>query len=99
MDDQDGNGRRYVSRRLALGLIAVVLLGAAFLAGRLTAHGNSPPSKGASFNAGYLAGREAAFAGYDGGWAYGVPYVITLERGGPGITYGIASRRPLHARP
>jgi hypothetical protein len=88
-----------VSRRVALGLIAVVLLGAAFLAGRLTAGDNSPPSAGASFNAGYLAGREAAFTGYDGGWAYGVPYVITLRRGGPGITYRLASRRPLHAQP
>jgi hypothetical protein len=84
---------------IRLALITILLLGAAFAAGRLTAAGDTPPSKGASFNAGYLAGLEAAFAGYDGGWAYGVPYVITLERGGPGITYGIASRRPLHARP
>lgn len=76
-----------------------MLLGAAFLAGRLTAGGDGPPPKGASFNAGYLAGREAAFAGYDGGWAYGVPYVVTLRRGGRGFTYRIASRRPLHAQP
>jgi hypothetical protein len=85
--------------RPRLALIAIPLLAAAFVAGRLTAGGNSPPSKGASFTAGYLAGREAAFAGYDGGWAYGVPYVITLRRGDPGITYRIASRRPLHAQP
>jgi hypothetical protein len=85
--------------RVRLSLIAVVLLGAAFLAGHLTAGGDGPPSEGASFNAGYLAGREAAFAGYDGGWAYGVPYVITLRRGGPRITYRIASRRPLRAQP
>ena len=31
------------------------------------------------------------------GWAYGVPYVITLQRGGPGITYRIVSRKPLSA--
>ena len=75
--------------------LAVVALAAAFAVGRLSVASSDPPTAGAAYNAGYLAGREAAFAGYDGGWAYGVPYEITLQRGGAGITYRIASRKPL----
>jgi hypothetical protein len=75
--------------------LAVIALAAAFAVGRLSVGSPKPPTTGATYNAGYLAGREAAFAGYDGGWAYGVPYVITLRRGGPGITYRIASRKRL----
>jgi hypothetical protein len=78
--------------------LAVIALAAAFAAGRLSVSRPNPPTAGASYNAGYLAGREAAFAGYDGGWAYGVPYEITLRRGGPGITYRIASRKRLLMR-
>lgn len=51
----------------------------------------------AAFDDGYRAGVNDAFAGYDGGWSYGTPYVVTLARGGPGITYRIASRTPLRA--
>ena len=76
--------------------LAVVALAAAFALGRLSVGSSSkPPTAGATYNAGYRAGREAAFAGYDGGWAYGVPYVISLQPGGPGITYRIASRKQL----
>ena len=75
--------------------LAVVALAAAFAVGRLSVGSPKPPTAGAAYDAGYLAGREAAFAGYDGGWAYGAPYVITLKRGGPGITYRIASRKRL----
>jgi hypothetical protein len=75
--------------------LAVIAVAAAFAAGRLSVGRSKPPTAGASYNAGYLAGREAAFGGYDGGWAYGVPYEITLQRGGPGITYRIASRKQL----
>ena len=68
--------------------VAVVLIGiGAFYAGRA-----SKTETGGSF----AAGRESAFDGFDGGWTYGQPYVITLKRGGPGVTYAIASRRPLH---
>ena len=45
---------------------------------------------------GYAAGREAAFAGYDGGWSYDTPYIVTLRRGGPGVTYRFARRWPMH---
>jgi hypothetical protein len=77
--------------------LAVVALAAAFVAGRLSVGSSDPSTTGATYNVGYRAGREAAFAGYDGGWAYGVPYEITLQPGGPGITYRIASRKPLSA--
>lgn len=46
----------------------------------------------AAFDAGYRAGANSAFAGYDGGWTLGEPYVIVLANGGNGITYRIASR-------
>jgi hypothetical protein len=81
-------------RALRIGL-ALFALAAAFAVGRLSVGDQKPPTVGASYHAGYRAGREAAFVGYDGGWAYGVPYVITLQRGGPGITYRIASRKQL----
>lgn len=46
----------------------------------------------AAFNAGYRAGANSAFGGYDGGWSLGEPYVIVLAKGGTGITYRIAAR-------
>jgi hypothetical protein len=49
----------------------------------------------AAFGDGYRAGADDAFGGYDGGWSYDTPYVVTLARGGPGVTYRIASRTPL----
>jgi hypothetical protein len=48
----------------------------------------------AAFDAGYRAGANSAFAGYDGGWSLGEPYVIVLAEGGNGVTYRIASRTP-----
>jgi hypothetical protein len=45
-----------------------------------------------AFDAGYVAGVNDVFSGYDGGWLTGVPYVITLVRGDGAITYRIASR-------
>jgi hypothetical protein len=83
-----------VSGAIRVGL-AVVALAAAFAVGRLSVGSPKPPTAGATYDAGYRAGREAAFAGYDGGWAYGVPYVITLKRGAPGVTYRIDSRKQL----
>src|SRR6185369_17132748 len=35
----------------------------------------------AAFNAGYSAGVNDAFGGYDGGWSTGAPYAITLTAG------------------
>jgi hypothetical protein len=48
-----------------------------------------------AFNAGYAAGANDAFAGYDGGWELSAPYVVTLEQGDSDITYRIASRAPM----
>ena len=50
----------------------------------------------AAYESGYQAGANAVFTGYDGGWSYATPYIITLARGGLGVTYRIASRTPLH---
>jgi hypothetical protein len=83
--------------RLASLLLVVVVGAGAFLAGRATVDRSPPAPARGSFGAGYLAGREAAFAGFDGGWRYGTPYVVTLRQGPPGITYRFADRRPLVA--
>jgi hypothetical protein len=46
----------------------------------------------AAFDAGYRAGANAAFGGYDGGWSLGQPYAVVLTKGANGITYRIAAR-------
>jgi hypothetical protein len=75
--------------------VAVVVVGvAAFLGGQASVTQPIRPA-GNGFNVGYLAGREAAFGNYDGGWVYGTPYIVVLQRGGPGITYRIAQRTPM----
>jgi hypothetical protein len=48
-----------------------------------------------AFDAGYTSGTNDAFAGYDGGWALGAPYVIVVEEGSGPITYRIKSREPV----
>ena len=78
-------------------LVVVALVGGAFLAGRASVDRSAPPAPRGSFGNGYRAGREAAFAGFDGGWAYGVPYIVILRRGGPLTTYRIARRVPVQA--
>ena len=77
-------------------VLAVAALAAAFFIGRASvATSREPVGKGA-FRSGYLAGREAAFAVYDGGWGYGEPYIVVLRRGGrPEITYAFAQRWPM----
>jgi hypothetical protein len=50
-----------------------------------------------AFNAGYHAGADDAFGGYDGGWSLTEPYLITLEPGTGGVTYKFAARVPLRA--
>ena len=47
-----------------------------------------------AFAAGYTAGANDVFGGFDGGWSFGTPYVITLRKGSGAITYRIDSRRP-----
>ena len=78
--------------RLVLALVVLVAVGAgAFLAGR------GSKKSGPVVTGSFAAGREAAFSGFDGGWSYGEPYIVVLRRGGPGVTYEFAGRRPLLA--
>jgi hypothetical protein len=79
---------------LVLAVVAAGLVGAFFM-GRSTVHRHTPPPRPGSYDAGYRAGREDAFSGFDGGWAFGVPYIVTLRKGPPGVTYQFARRVPL----
>jgi hypothetical protein len=49
----------------------------------------------AAFKAGYGAGANDVFGGYDGGWAMAAPYVVTLAAGSGPITYRIGRRTPV----
>lgn len=60
----------------------------------LQAAGSAGLGARAAFDAGYAAGANDVFGGFDGGWSLSEPYVITLARGSGGITYRIDSRRP-----
>jgi hypothetical protein len=46
----------------------------------------------AAFNAGYAAGANDVFGGYDGGWDTDSPYIVVLGPAGNGIVYRIRSR-------
>jgi hypothetical protein len=48
-----------------------------------------------AFNAGYAAGANDVFGGYDGGWATDSPYIVVLTPGADGIVYRIRSRTPM----
>lgn len=48
-----------------------------------------------AFEAGYAAGANDIFGTYDGGWAFGRPYLVVLEPGEHGVTYRIARREEL----
>jgi hypothetical protein len=48
-----------------------------------------------AFRAGYTAGANDVFAGYDGGWTFGAPWIVTLEHGDSKIDYRIRDRTPL----
>jgi hypothetical protein len=85
-------------RRAAPALLVVLLIAgvgaAAYHVGRASV-AESPARERAGSFSGYQAGREAAFSGFDGGWSYGQPYIVTLRRGGPGVTYRFARRWPM----
>jgi len=57
--------------------------------------GGSQDVAKAAFDAGYTAGANDVFDGYDGGWGLDEPYVIVLVPAGNGITYRIRSRTPM----
>jgi len=68
--------------------------------GRALQEGSALPSNAQqpvqdAFNAGYVAGVNDAFGGYDGGWALSAPYVITLVPGSGKIVYQFSSRTPM----
>lgn len=55
----------------------------------------APPRGHGGYATGYRAGREDAFAGFDGGWSFGSPYIVTLRRGPAGVTYRFDRRWPM----
>ena len=64
--------------------------------GRALQVAGSPASGSrAAFDAGYAAGANDVFGGFDGGWSLSEPYVITLARGSGAVTYRIESRLAL----
>ena len=77
-------------------LLGLVELGVA-LGRRVGAQAAGSPASGsrAAFDAGYAAGANDVFGGFDGGWSLSEPYVITLARGSGAVTYRIDSRRVL----
>jgi hypothetical protein len=63
--------------------------------GRALQMGESAPSgTRQAFEAGYAAGANDVFGGFDGGWSLHTPYVITVRKGSGAIAYRIDSRRP-----
>jgi hypothetical protein len=81
--------------RLLLALVVLAVGAGAFAAGRGSVDRRPAKAAPGTFASGFRAGREAAFSGFDGGWGYGEPYIVTLRPGGPGVTYRFARRRPL----
>jgi hypothetical protein len=61
----------------------------------LQASESAPRGTRRAFEAGYAAGANDVFGGFDGGWSLDTPYVITLRKGSGAITYRIDSRRPV----
>jgi hypothetical protein len=49
----------------------------------------------AAFDAGYAAGAKDVFGGFDGGWIFDSPYLVTIGRARGPMTYRIDSRVPL----
>ena len=66
--------------------------------GRALQATGSAASAREAFDAGYAAGANDVFGGFDGGWSLGEPYAITLARGSGGVTYRIDSRRLLRGQ-
>jgi hypothetical protein len=63
----------------------------------LSLRGSSRPLARAAFRDGYAAGANDVFGGFDGGWRFGAPYVVSLVRGSGAVTYRIATRAPAPA--
>jgi hypothetical protein len=79
-------------------LVVLLLAGVgamAYLLGRASVDPRPVRVTSGGYTEGYRAGRQAAFSGFDGGWSYGEPYIVSLSRGGPGVTYRVARRWPM----
>jgi hypothetical protein len=50
-----------------------------------------------AFDAGYAAGANDVFAGYDGGWTMNRPWIVTLDPGTGRIVYRIDTRERIRA--
>jgi hypothetical protein len=61
----------------------------------LTLPSGQQDAAAAAFDAGYAAGANDVFGGYDGGWDMDSPYIVALTPAGNGITYRIRSRTPM----
>jgi hypothetical protein len=86
---------RSPGRVLVLVLLLTGVGSGAYLLGRASVDSRPAPVAPGGYTEGYRAGREAAFGGFDGGWSYGEPYIVSLSRGGPGVTYRVARRWPM----
>jgi hypothetical protein len=79
-----------VKRTAAVGVVAVLAIAVgAFFGGRASVQ--QPKPHPGTYDAGY----EAAFGGFDGGWVFGAPYIVTLKHAGNGLTYKFARRWPV----
>ncbi len=80
-------------------LVVVLLLASvgalAYLLGRASVDPRPARVTSGGYTEGYRDGVQAAFSGFDGGWSYGEPYIVTLSRGAPGVTYRVARRWPM----
>ena len=68
--------------------------------GRALQEGIALPAKAqrpvrAAFDDGYVAGANDVFAGYDGGWTIGAPYLVTIAEASGHIVYRIKTREQL----
>jgi hypothetical protein len=86
--DTDSGRTQARADGLRVGRAAGVEEGRALQAGT-----SAPRGTRAAFEAGYAAGANDVFGGFDGGWSLGTPYLITLRKGSGAITYRIDSRR------
>jgi hypothetical protein len=57
------------------------------------------PADRKAFDAGYTAGANDVFGGFDGGWDLSTPYVVRIARGTGAVTYRIDSREPFRSTP
>ena len=71
-----------------------VLTGRALQEASTLPRGDQPAVREA-FTAGYAAGSNDAFGDFDGGWALGRPYVVTVEAGKGQVTYRMGARTPM----